>query len=155
MRGGALGSGMHEVPAPWEPRSVLGPALTSSLQQMAGDDPAMLRAELAKPEWERLFLDCLWVRLKAKTRDGMRLYAEARQLVGSRDDVLVLILREMAVRDKAHLGQLVERGKRLEQIEADATAGLPEFRDNAVRLLKLVKAHKPEWWDDIVRELNE
>src|SRR5882672_7172414 len=88
----------------------------SGIHAIAQNYPDVLRGELQNEAWRTAFLAAFKARLDAGKRDAIRLYAEATKLVGGREDLLVMIVRELGVRDQTELSQLVASGRKLRQI---------------------------------------
>lgn len=67
--------------------------------------------------------------------------------------LLVAVFQRLGARDEEHLRVLVEAGLKLERIQADASASLADFREEAVELLRLVLVEHPEWRMGVLADL--
>jgi hypothetical protein len=128
-------------------------------------DPAVLREKIAYGGAEE-FAEGLIAALKPRTacehcgqksgyqRWAYGLFAKVTKLVQAEPMMLVSVFNRIGVRDEQELQSLIESGRRVMRLERDARAALPEFRDEALELLRLVLQERPEWRAEVVAKLS-
>lgn len=105
---------------------------------MATSDPETLRARICTEDWETAWLSAFKVRLIHGERDAVRLYAEARKLVGSEKDVHVLILQQLGAPSAEYAREAIQQRKESERVDVD------HAKARAVELLRMLIGHDPE-----------
>lgn len=102
----------------------------------------------------RLWCDRILQGIDRGERTSLRLYAEAMRWVGGQINIAVALVESLGVRDEVELRALVESGKRLEQLRANAACSLDDYRDEAVELLLMVLSQRPEWRLQVLERLG-
>ena len=93
-----------------------------AINTMHARSPEALRELLLSDTWLKAFLTAFKKRLDDHQRDAVRLYAQAIELVGGREDrTLVILLSTLGVQDIEQARQMIERVKSLEAVDEHAT----------------------------------
>ena len=85
---------------------------------------------------------------------AVRLYCELAGAVGAQNTFILQLNQTLGIRDEAELRSLVESGRRLQTLTADATSSLESFRDEALGVLLDCLSVRPEWRGDVLARLG-
>lgn len=85
---------------------------------------------------------------------ALRAWLEAAGVVGAMSQVVVQVHQSLGVRDERELAELVESGRRMEQLKADASTSLEEYANEAAEMLLQVFRERPELREGVMMKLN-
>lgn len=110
--------------------------------------------ECSKPEYREPFLCGLRARLIRGERDALRLYAQMFKLVGAERELALIVIRELGAGSEDEAKKLIEAGRKFMDMKDNAMLSLDDCEQDAIDLLKLVVAQKPERRAKILVELG-
>jgi hypothetical protein len=131
--------------------------MTNALNEVVNLEPEQMRAYLLTHPLSRggrLWCDRLIEGVDQGRRDCIRLFGEAMKWVGGHQNLMLVLVQQLGVRDQSELEKLVHSGRKLEQLQQDASASHEDFRDEAVELLLMLFRSHPEWRAQAVKRLS-
>ena len=124
---------------------------------VAALEPEAMRAYLLEHPLSRggrLWCDRIIEGVDKDQRNALRLYAQAMRWVGAETNIAIQFVQALGVRDEDELRSLVESGRKLERLKADAASSLEEYREAGLDLLRLVVRERPTWKEEILARLE-
>lgn len=83
-----------------------------------------------------------------------RTFAKVAKLTNTEPQVLVAILQQYGVQNEDEMRSLVDAGRRLQTLTADATSSLEAFRDESLGVLEDCLRLHPEWRGEVLARLG-
>ena len=102
----------------------------------------------------RLWCDRVIEGVDAGDRTALRLFGEAMRWTGAQINIANVFMERLSVRNESELVTLVESGRRMEQITADADSAWESHMANGIELIKAVLQLHPEKRASVIAELG-